>query len=91
MQKTIRQRLGDGLRQRIGETLRQRIGVNRLSVTDRLSTRPLGHMRSQSVPRSPRARLSVGVRGRLYRPQTQFQPARQMRAPSVGRQRGTLC
>ncbi|XP_034235111.1 chromatin target of PRMT1 protein-like [Thrips palmi] len=89
-QKTLRQRLGDGLRPRIGDSLRQRIGVGRLSLSDRLSARPIGHMRSQSVPRSPRARLSVGIRGRLYRPQAQFQPARQMRAPSVGRQRGTL-
>lgn len=74
------------------KTLRQRLGVARPTLSDRLSVRPVGQMRSQSVPRSPRARLSVGIRGRLYRPQAQFSPIRQIRAPVpvVRQQRGTL-
>ncbi|KAK3919502.1 Chromatin target of PRMT1 protein [Frankliniella fusca] len=74
------------------KTLRQRLGVTRPSLTDRLSIRPIGQMRSQSVPRSPRARLSVGIRGRLYRPQAQFSPLRQIRTPGpvVRQPRGSL-
>lgn len=73
------------------KTLRQRLGAARPSISDRLTVRPIGQMRSQSVPRSPKARLSVGIRGRLYRPQAQFSPVRQIRGPApVVRQRGSL-